>query len=111
MERAEQASITMGSLVAAIEGNVNVAKLIGNASQEQMVRIDSMRGQLEELLGTMSENAYKVARYQRHQPGALSPLPVCAISWSNSSSTVQRRCLLKMRTENAASVAAYLGAG
>jgi methyl-accepting chemotaxis protein len=50
----------MGSLVAAIEGNVNVAKLIGNASQEQMVRIDSMRGQLEELLGTMSENAYKV---------------------------------------------------
>ncbi|KJV25144.1 hypothetical protein VI06_19805 [Aquitalea magnusonii] len=60
MERAEQASATIGSLVADIEGNVDVAKLIGQASQEQMLRIDSMRAQLEVLLNTMSENAYKV---------------------------------------------------
>ncbi|WP_137009945.1 methyl-accepting chemotaxis protein [Aquitalea aquatilis] len=60
MERAEQARATIGSLVADIEGNVDVAKLIGQASQEQMLRIDSMRAQLEVLLNTMSENAYKM---------------------------------------------------
>ncbi|WP_374555534.1 methyl-accepting chemotaxis protein [Aquitalea pelogenes] len=67
MEKAEQASQSISGLVEDIEGNVTAARQIGAASQEQMARLETMRGQLETLLTTLSDNAYKV-----HTTGAIS---------------------------------------
>jgi methyl-accepting chemotaxis protein len=91
MEKAEQASQSISGLVEDIEGNVTAARQIGAASQEQMARLETMRGQLETLLTTLSDNAYKV-----HTTGAISEvlfrtLPICAPSWRASSLTSPAR--------------------
>ncbi|UTH73803.1 PilZ domain-containing protein [Chromobacterium sp. IIBBL 290-4] len=67
MERAEQASDAISSLVQDIDNNVAAAHQISDVSGEQMSRLETLRSQLDTLLDTLSENSLKV-----HTTGAIS---------------------------------------
>lgn len=67
MEKAEHANKAIGGLVQDIETNVIAAQKISQASHEQMLRLETMRNQLEILLTTLSDNAHKV-----HTTGVIS---------------------------------------
>ncbi|WP_047236598.1 methyl-accepting chemotaxis protein [Chromobacterium subtsugae] len=60
MQKAEEASTAISSLVHDIDNNVHAAHQISDASSTQMQRLDTLRSTLAKLLDTMSDNALKV---------------------------------------------------